>query len=201
MQKQALLAIEVLDDFAKLFGATTSISDGRLNYPTFAHILENAITSSVADFTRKHDYIYPTLSYDNFEFMQCLININTYINTGTQQSIATKNNLSKTVERILETIKQADINDTIRISLIPKSNWTERLRKKTAKTDSQEEFQTLLRATRRTEARADEAQAPQNRRVRVAEGLALLFVLANIEDLFNSDDDHDNSSCPFHHGN
>jgi len=171
--------MQKLSQFAKLFGAGISIDDGRLNYATFALVLEQALTMTPEQFHDRLDYIYPTVSYDNFGFIECLHKLNMYVNSATTQSELTRKNLLGTVAQIRSAIVEAGESENTYFSAVPKISWRERLSVKPKKAEA-DMLAEIVRQTRREEA----PELPRYRFVFVVRG--------NAEDCVNPD-------CPFHH--
>jgi hypothetical protein len=187
MQERSTLAAQKLREFADLFGATISITDGRLNYATFALVLEQALTMSTVSFQERLDYIYPTISYDNFAFIECLYKINIHVNSPTKQSEATRKNLLSTVAQIRAAIIETEESDDISLSITPKIGWRNRLSVKPAKKSIEEEVHNLIRQTRRNNTQ------PRN----LSGLLRVLFVFDG--EVIDAEQDCGNPACPFNH--
>ena len=171
--------MQKLRQFAKLFGAGTSIDDGRLNYATFALVLEQALTMTPEQFHDRLDYIYPTVSYDNFGFIECLHKLNKYVNLATTQSEVTRKNLLGTVAQIRGAIVEAEESENTSLSSIPKTNWRERLNIKPKKAEANMVAEIVRQV------RIEEAQEMQRFRF-------VFVVPGNAEDCVNP-------NCPVHH--
>lgn len=140
-----------LHTYASLFGATQSILEGRLNYSTLALILEQTLTMTTEAFHDRLDYIYSTISYDEFAFIECIHKINLFVNTNTQQSEATRNNLLNTVASLRSAISEEQESDEIILSPFPKNSWRSKLQGKPAKISTDEAVSRIVREIRRTE--------------------------------------------------
>lgn len=171
--------MQKLKDFAKLFGAGISVDDGRLNYATLALILEQALTMTPEQFHDRLDYIYPSVSYDNFDFIECVHKLNKHVNLATTQSELTRKNLLGIVAQIRSAIVEAEESENTYLSSLPKISWRERLSVKPKKSDA-EMLAEIARQIRREEVQ----EMPRYRFVFAGPG--------NAEDCVNP-------NCPFHH--